>query len=313
MNGIATPIVAAEAAPKTDYLRPRRSVSVVMVVYMTGEALEQSLACVLADRLVDELVVVDNGSAPDQAQRLRALAAQDERVILASGHGNVGFAKGANLGAKTARGDVLVFLNPDAFLQPGCVAALVREIEDQPTPSIVGGRVLNPDRTEQRGARRGEITPISALLSMSGLARAVPAWGRFEVHWEQDALPDHVAPAPTISGACFCMRRADFEAVQGFDEAYFLHVEDVDLCWRVREAGGKVLFHPKAEVIHIGGTSQTSPLKVEFHKGVGLARYFRKRAGAHRGAQVAAWLLGPLVVGAALARPLMWRLRKNAG
>ena len=289
----------------------RRSVSVVMVVYMTGEALEQSLACVLADPLVDELVVVDNGSSPEQAARLRALAAQDERVILASGHGNVGFAKGANLGARTARGDVLVFLNPDAFLQPGCVAALVREIEDQPTPSIVGGRVLNPDRTEQRGGRRGEITPISALLSMSGLAKAVPAWGRFEVHWEQDALPDQVAPAPTISGACFCMRREDFEAVQGFDEQYFLHVEDVDLCWRVREAGGRVLFHPKAEVIHIGGTSQSSPLKVEFHKGVGLARYFRKRAGTRRGAKVAAWLLGPLVVGAAVIRPLMWRLRKN--
>lgn len=310
MNGIATPIVAASPATSTDYLRPRRSVAVVMVVYMTGEALEQSLACVLADPLVDELVVVDNGSAPAQLERLRALADQDTRVTLVTGQGNVGFAKGANLGARTATSDHLVFLNPDAFLQPGCVAALVREIDGQPVPSIVGGRVLNPDRTEQRGARRGEITPISALLSMSGLAKAVPAWGRFEVHWEQDALPDQVAPAPTISGACFCMRRADFDAVKGFDEGYFLHVEDVDLCWRVREAGGKVLFHPKAEVIHIGGTSQTSPLKVEFHKGVGLARYFRKRAGPNLSANLAAWVIAPLVIGAAVARPIMRRLRK---
>jgi N-acetylglucosaminyl-diphospho-decaprenol L-rhamnosyltransferase len=312
MNGIATPIVAAEAAPSRDFLRPRRSVAVVMVVYMTGEALEQSLACVLADPLVDELVVVDNGSAPGQAARLRALSEQDSRVVLVAGQGNVGFAKGANLGARTAKGDLLVFLNPDAFLQSGCVAALVREIEDQPVPSIVGGRVLNPDRTEQRGARRGEITPISALLSMSGLAKAVPAWGRFEVHWEQDALPDQVAPAPTISGACFCMRREDFDCVGGFDEGYFLHVEDVDLCWRVREAGGRVLFHPKAEVIHIGGASQTSRLKVEFHKGVGLARYFRKRAGARKGARLAALILAPFVIGAAVARPLMRRMRKRA-
>lgn len=306
------PIVAAHAAPAPDDLRPRRAVSVVMVVYMTGEALEQSLACVLADPLVDELVVVDNGSTPAQLDRLHALAAQDARVVLLTGRGNIGFAKGANLGARTARGDLIVFLNPDAFLQAGCVAALAREIEGQPVPSIVGGRVLNPDRTEQRGGRRGEITPISALLSMSGLARAVPAWGRFEVHWEKDALPDQVAPAPTISGACFCMRREDFDAVQGFDEGYFLHVEDVDLCWRVREAGGKVLFHPKAEVIHVGGTSQTSPLKVEFHKGVGLARYFQKRAGNNHGRKLAAWLLAPLVVGAAVARPLMLRRRRKA-
>jgi GT2 family glycosyltransferase len=312
MNGIASPIVAAEAAPTTDFLRPRRSVSVVMVVYMTGEALEQSLACVLADPLVDELVIVDNGSAPEQAARLAALARQNSRVVLVSGQGNVGFAKGANLGARTAKGDRLVFLNPDAFLQPGCVAALVREIEGQPVPCIVGGRVLNPDRTEQRGGRRGEITPLSALLSMSGLAKAVPAWGRFEVHWEQDDLPDQVAPAPTISGACFCMRREDFDRVQGFDEGYFLHVEDVDLCWRVREAGGRVLFHPRAEVVHIGGASQTSRLKVEFHKGVGLARYFRKRAGDSARGKLAAWLLAPLVVGAAVARPLLAGRRRKA-
>ncbi|MFZ5718867.1 MAG: glycosyltransferase family 2 protein [Pseudomonadota bacterium] len=308
MNGIAAPLVVAEPAPADAALRARRSISVVMVVYMTGEALEQSLPCVLADDLVDELVVVDNGSSPAEAQRLRALAERDSRVTLVTGHGNIGFARGANLGARKSRGDLLVFLNPDAFLQPGCIAALAREIESQPSPAIVGSRILNADRTEQRGARRGEITPMSALLSMSGLSKAVPAWGRFEVHWEADALPDQAVPAPTISGACFCMRKADFERVGGFDEGYFLHVEDVDLCWRVREAGGRVLFHPRAEVIHIGGTSQTSPLKVEFHKGVGLARYFRKRAGNSPGRRLAAWILGPLVVAAAVARPLLRRV-----
>jgi hypothetical protein len=311
MNGIAAPLVAVEPADLADHLRPRRQVSVVMVVYMTGEALGDSLDCALADPLVDELVVVDNGSAPREAERLRALAARDPRVVLVSGQGNVGFARGANLGATRAKGDLLVFLNPDAFLQPGCVAALAREIEDRPVPCVVGGRVLNADRTEQRGGRRGDITPISALLSISGLARSTPGWRRYEVHWEDEALPAQVAPVPTISGACFCMRREDFAAVGGFDEGYFLHVEDVDLCWRVRRAGGLVLFHPGAEVIHIGGTSQTSPLKVEFHKGVGLARFFRKRADG-LGPRLAAWALSPFVVLAAVMRPLMWRLKSGA-
>lgn len=312
MNGIAASIVAAEPATLSDVLRSRRAVSVVMVVYMTGEALEQSLACVLADPLVDELVVVDNGSQPREAERLRALAARDGRVVLLSGHGNVGFARGANQGALGAKGDLLVFLNPDAFLQPGCIAELVREIDGRPVPCIVGGRVLNADRTEQRGARRGDITPMSALLSLSGLARAIPGWRRFDVHWEEDALPEHAVPAPTISGACFCMRREDFAAVQGFDEGYFLHVEDIDLCWRVRQQGGTVLFHPRAEVIHIGGTSQTSPLKVELHKGLGLARYFRKRARSV-GQRLVAWTLSPVVVGAAIIRPLMRQLKGGVG
>jgi GT2 family glycosyltransferase len=306
MNGVAAPIVVQESA---ELPAATRRISVVMVVYMTGAALGESLACALKDQLVGELVVVDNGSTPEDLIYLRQLAERDRRVKLVTGHGNIGFARAANLGARAAAGDVLVFLNPDAFLQPGCVAELVREISGRPSPCIVGGRVLNTDRTEQRGARRGDITPITALLSLSGLARQ-RVLRRYEVHWEDDRVPEGAMEVPTISGACFCMRREDFEAVRGFDEKYFLHVEDVDLCWRVRKVGGSVLFHPKAEVIHLGHTSLVSPLRVEFHKGVGLARYFRKRAqGAGR---LGAWLISPLVVAAAIVRPMLWRLRGRA-
>lgn len=312
MNGIAAPIVAHELAPTQEFLTARRSVSVVMVVYMTGPAIEESVERVLKDPLVDEFVIVDNGSTGSESAHLRGLAERDKRVVLLTGHGNVGFARGANLGARTASGDILVFLNPDAFLQPRCVAELVREIEGRPSPCIVGGRVLNTDLTEQRGARRGEITLMNALMSLSRLAGKTAAWRRYEVHWEDEVVPDQAAAVPTISGACFCMRREDFEAVKGFDEGYFLHVEDVDLCWRVREMGGRVLFHPKAEVIHLGHTSLTSPIRVEFHKGVGLARYFRKRAvGVTQ--QVIAWLMSPVVVGAAVVRPVMWRFRGRTG
>ena len=311
MNGVAAPIFAVEPFARADALASRRSVSVVMVVYMTGGALEQSVACVLKDPMVDELVIVDNGSSLTDAQWLRTLAERDGRVMLLAGHGNIGFARGANLGAAKAKGEILVFLNPDAFLQPGCIAELVREVEAQPGLCIVGGRVLNADRTEQRGGRRGEITPMSALLSLSTLSKLIPGWRQYEVHWEGDAAPDAVVAVPTISGACFCMRRDDFESLKGFDEKYFLHVEDVDLCWRVRQAGGEVLFHPRAEVIHLGHTSQTSPLAVEFHKGVGLARYFRKRAEG-LSERLVAWLLSPVIVCTAIIRPMIWRLKSRA-
>jgi N-acetylglucosaminyl-diphospho-decaprenol L-rhamnosyltransferase len=312
MNGIAAPIVALEAVDLPHVLGAHPSVSVVMVVYMTGEALHESVACALRDPAVGELVIVDNGSTSADASELRTLAQDNDRVVLLAGHGNVGFARGANLGARKAKGDILVFLNPDAFLQPGCIAELAREIVGRPVPCIVGGRVLNADLTEQRGARRGDITLVSALLSLSRLAERVPAWRRYEVHWEGEASPEGPAPVPTISGACFCMRREDFDFVKGFDEKYFLHVEDVDLCWRVRRAGGLVLFHPKAEVVHLGHTSLTSPIRVEFHKGVGLARYFRKRAvGITQ--SVTAWVLSPIVVAAAIVRPLLWRFRGRAG
>ena len=281
------------------------AVTVVMVVYRTGPVLEDTLQRALAEPDVDQLVLVDNGSTDEEAAWLDAAAA-DPRARLVRGHGNVGFARGANMGADAATGDAVVFLNPDAFLRPGCLDALQAALRSCEGPCLVGARVLDEDGTEQRGARRGEVTPVTTLLSLTRLAH-LPMFCRFEVHHEAEALPDAPVPVPTVSGACFAMRRADFTKLGGFDTGFFLHVEDVDLCWRVRRAGGHVLFQPAAEVTHLGSTSRTHPMRVEFHKGVGLARYFRKRADTP-GRAVLAWGLTPAIIGVNVLRPLLRRL-----
>jgi GT2 family glycosyltransferase len=278
-----------------------------MVVYRTGEALAQSIKHVLAEPLVDEFIIIDNGSSPQDEDMLRSLALTEPRVVLKQGHGNIGFARAANMGASTGGGEYIVFLNPDANLQPGCVAALVTAFRGQPTPTIVGARVLNVDGSEQRGGRRGEVTPISTVLSFGQLTRRYPKLAGFEIHRENEPVPRGPVPMPTISGACFAMRRCDFEALSGFDEGYFLHVEDIDLCWRARRAGGKVLFQPKAQVVHLGHTSLEHPVKVEFHKGVGLTRYFIKRADSLQ-LFAAAVLLAPAIMLMSVCRPLLWKL-----
>lgn len=288
--------------------RPARpNVSVVMVVYRTGEALVESIRHVLAEPLVDEFIIVDNGSSSRDEDMLRSLALTEPRVVLKQGHGNVGFARGANLGAVTAAGEYIVFLNPDANLQYGCVASLITAFKGQPVPTIVGARVLNTDGSEQRGGRRGDVTPISTVLSFGQLTRRYPKLAGFEIHRENEPLPGAPVPMPTISGACFAMRRADFEALNGFDEGYFLHVEDIDLCWRARRAGGQVLFQPNAQVVHLGHTSLEHPVKVEFHKGVGLTRYFIKRADSLQ-LFAAAVLLAPAIMLMSVCRPLLWKL-----
>ena len=282
-------------------------VSVVMVVYRTGEALAQSIAEVLAEPLVDDFVIVDNGSTSHEQAVQDAASAADPRVRLLRGHGNVGFARGCNMGADTAHGRILIVLNPDAFLQPGCVAALVEAVDATPAPRLVGARILNVDGAEQRGARRGEVTPVTALLSLSRLSHA-RFLERFEIHHEHDPQPGAPAPVPTISGACFALTHEDFTALGGFDEGYFLHVEDVDLCWRMRRSGGQVLFAPSARVVHLGSTSHTSPLTVEFFKGLGLVRYFRKRADNPRRLALA-YALAPLIMAVSIVRPLFRRRR----
>jgi GT2 family glycosyltransferase len=283
---------------------PRVDAAVIMVVYMTGPALFESVRLVLAEPAVGQFVIVDNGSTPEDAVRLRAIADRDPRVKLLQGHGNIGFARGANLGASAADARWLVFLNPDAYVQPGCIEGLIQAARTATRPALVGARVLNLDGTEQRGARRGEVTPVTTLLSLTRLSGILPFLRKFEIHWEDERLPAAPIPVPTVSGACFCVNQEDFRRLDGFDSRFFLHVEDVDLCWRARRAGGEVLFHPSAEVVHLGHTSRVEPLLVEWHKGRGLARYFRKRAD-NTGRVVLAWLLGPLIVGAAVARPLI--------
>ena len=188
-------------------------------------------------------------------------------------------------------------------MQPGCVAELTAALDAEPSPRLVGARILNIDGAEQRGARRGEVTPVTALVSLTRLSHAAPL-RRFEIHHETDPEPGQKIAVPTISGACLAMTHEDYAALGGFDEGYFLHVEDVDLCWRVRRSGGRVLFAPAARVVHLGSTSHTSPWKVEFFKGLGLVRYFRKRADNPR-RLLLAYALAPLIMGVSMVRPFL--------
>lgn len=277
-----------------------------MVVYMTGPVLRDSITLVLSDPLVGEFVIVDNGSPPKVAAQLRALGRKNPRVRLVQGHGNIGFARGANLGAQVASGRGLVFLNPDALLTPDCIQSLVETAHGQASPCVVGACVLNPDGSEQRGGRRGEVTPVTTLMSLSHLALNIRRLRRFEIHREDEPTPASPIPVQTISGACFYTTHKDFDQLGGFDDGFFLHVEDIDFCWRARQLGGTVLFDPRARVVHLGSTSQTHPMVVEFHKGRGLVRYFIKRAD-NPWRLALAWGLSPLIMLAAVARPLLRR------
>jgi hypothetical protein len=279
-------------------------VSVIMVVFRTGPALFTAIPHVLAEPLVDEFIVVDNGSSPEDEIKLRQIAEREPRFRLVQGHGNIGFARGCNMAARTAKGRHIVVLNPDAYLQPGCISSLISASQEFPGPCVVGARVLNEDGSEQRGSRRGEVTPVTALLTFSHLSLSTPFLRKYEIHLEDEAVPDAPVTVPTISGACFHMTREDFNKLGGFDERYFLHVEDIDLCWRARRMGGSVVFAPEAQVVHLGSTSRKHPLVVEYHKGRGLTRYFRKRADT-TGQYVLALILSPLIMMVSVLRPAM--------
>ncbi|MGD2132316.1 MAG: glycosyltransferase family 2 protein [Maricaulaceae bacterium] len=283
------------------------NVTAIVVSYRTGEILFEALGRLLAEDEIAHVVLADNGNPPSTEQRLDALAAAEAKLTVLRGHGNVGFARGCNLAVAAARarapegvGHVL-FANPDACIEPGAVGALkaagaaLRASVGKPW--IAGARILDATGREQRGGRRNTPTLAGALGAVLG---------RDRVHLENEPAPEAPIKVGAVSGAAMMMNAGDFLALGGFDEGYFLHAEDLDLCRRVIDAGGDVVFVPDARVRHVGGTSAAPSTFVEWCKGRGLARYFVKFA---RGPveRALAILLGPLIVAAAVARGVIPR------
>ncbi len=252
-------------------------VSAVMVTYHTGSALLGAVESVLGQEGLGELIVVDNGNPPPTVMALARLEAERDKVKLLSGHGNIGYAAGGNLGAAAASGSHLVFVNPDCLLPPGAVTRLREAAGRIPRPAVLGCRVSNPDGSEQRGSRRATLTPWTALveaLRLDQLAPNHPRFRRFNLH--ERAEPTDPLEVPVVSGACMFVALADFWALGGFDEGFFLHVDDIDFCLRMRRAGGRVVFLPQVRPVHYRSSSRTNPVTVEWHKARGFMRYFRK-------------------------------------
>ncbi len=252
-------------------------VSVVVVTYFTGRWLNACLASLLDQDIAVELIVVDNGNPPDITSGLLEMAQVNPHVHVLTGHGNVGFAKACNRGARQARGDILLLLNPDCEAPSGALRALMDEGLRYDGLWMVGARLINEDGSEQRGARRDLLTPWSALVEgfkLYHLAPGHPSMVRFNQH--QKPLPSETTPIPVISGACMMLPATAYWALGGMDENYFLHVEDVDFCFRFHRNGGTAYFVPHVTIRHHQGTSAASSLFVEWHKTKGFWRYFWK-------------------------------------
>ena len=247
-------------------------ISVVMVSFHTGPVLFEAIASVLAQPVPLQLCLVDNGNPPDVVARLHALSLEDPRLRLITGYGNVGFSRGCNTGARAADGDYLLFLNPDSKLPPDALLKLKHYTKIMPPPCMIGARLLDEDGKDQRGCRRALLTPKTAFIEALGLHRFFPAE---RLNFNEEPVSISIVPMPAISGAFMFLSKQDFWTIDGFDEGYFLHVEDLDLCLRFRRAGGEIYFAPDIVVTHIGGTSKATKSFIEKHKARGFIRYFR--------------------------------------
>ncbi len=254
----------------------------VMVSYRTGDLLFASLAALFDQSLPPtEVVLVDNGNPPAVEARLDALAETTPALRIVRGQGNVGFASACNLGASLCSSPRLLFLNPDCLLPAGALRHLHDEFGQLPAKSLLSPLLVNEDFSEQRGSRRMVLTPWRALVEWTGLYRLAPAHPYFlRFNRLGDPLPLATHPVDVTSGAAMLLERSLFEELGGFDERYFLHVEDIDLCVTLRKRNGSAYVAPGVRVMHYGGSSESNPVLVEWHKARGFCRYFRKQFSA---------------------------------
>ncbi len=253
------------------------AVSIVMVTYHTGQYLLECVAAALAQKELLELILVNNGNPPDFWQRIEALAVKEPKLKLISGHGNIGFARGCNLGALRATAPYLLLLNPDCVLHEGGLKGLIAAAKSLRRPWIIGPRLMLPNGAEQKGSRRPILTPWLCFAYVCNLQKLMPHhpyFGRLTLH--ENTPPLTTTEVPAISGACMMIMRADWQQLRGMDERFFLHVEDMDLCLRIQRRGGAIYFAPHVAVKHYGATSRASAVKVEAHKSLSFIRYFYK-------------------------------------
>ena len=256
-------------------------ISVVIVNYNAGSLLSACIAATLPQ--VDEVVIVDNASSDDSLAQLNMHFPDEARLRIIRNNRNRGFAAACNQGAAAAEGDDVMFLNPDCVLDVNAVSRLHDVLkgpsEGRPDVGMVGGLLLNPDGTEQGGARRAIPTPWRSFVRAFRLSQLANHFPRlfFDFHLHNQPLPEHPVEVEAVSGACMLVRRQAMAEVGPWDEGYFLHCEDLDWCMRFRQKGYRIMFVPDARITHaLGVCGRARPIFVEWHKHKGMMRFYRK-------------------------------------
>ncbi|MET0628876.1 MAG: glycosyltransferase family 2 protein [Acidimicrobiia bacterium] len=241
--------------------------SAVVVAYESGDLLLGAVDSLLADTSAGgppEVVVVDNGSHDGSVANLRK---QRPGVRVVTPSSNLGYGLGANAGIATTSAALVAVCNADLVAKTGTAAVVVGRFTDEPGIGAVGPKVVDGNGTTYPSARVQPSIVDGVGHALLGLW--LPGNRFTRRYHERDADPDVARDVDWVSGASIWLRRSALESVGGWDESYFMYVEEVDLCWRLRRAGWRVVYEPRGVVTHVQGASTARrPVRmiVEHHK-----------------------------------------------
>ena len=252
---------------------PAAELAVVIVNFNTGAYLERCLASIDAHRgdIALDVLVIDNAS--HDGSHVDAVA-RHPRTRLVENPENVYLSPAWNQGLRETEAPFVLLLNPDAELWRGTLAELVAVARAHPRAGIVGPRILNPDGTVYASGRAfPDLTDAVGHAFLGTLRPDNPFTRRYQLGgWDRTSARE----VDWVSGCAMLMPRAALEAVGGFDEAFPLYGEELDMASRLRDAGWSVLYTPEVEVIHEIGVSTGRSRRMLMMHSDSVFRYYRK-------------------------------------
>lgn len=267
-------------------------IAAIVVTYRSAETIEPCLRRLCDADGVSQVRVVDNGSDDDTVAIVQRMAAREPRLHFIANPDNPGFGVACNQGAADSDAAWLAFVNPDCFVAADSLQRLQAHAAALGGEAVLGADLVDETGTRDAAARRHE-PDFQHMLRTASTSQLDSPLDPAQVVQRVDA----------ISGALMFMPRALFQRIGGFDPAYRLHAEDLDLCRRARDAGAVVAVANDVRVVHLRGVSSRSqPWFVEWHKHRGLMRYFDRYEAPRRGwptrwaVRAMIWLRFPLAV-----------------
>lgn len=242
--------------------------SILIVNYNTCQLTVDCLRSVFASETeyTYEVIVIDNNSKDESVQTIRELFPQ---VRLIENTENTGFAKANNQGMVVAQGRYNLLLNSDTIIQQDTIETMVAFMDYNPIVGASGCKIVLPDGTLDKACKRGFPTPSASFYYAFGFSKLFPNKPEFNQYQLGYLNPDVEFPVDCLVGAFMLVRRETIEQVGGLDETFFMYGEDIDWCYRIKQAGWRIHYYPRTTIIHYkGGSARRRPFKIiyEFHR-----------------------------------------------
>lgn len=247
--------------------------AVIIVNYNTKQLLEDCLTSVFkADAPKDglQVVVVDNGSKDGSLELLSRLEKKYPNLVVISSSENLGFAKGNNIGVDGSDAKHVLFLNSDTVIKRYALVKPLKYLKTHPKVGAVTIRLYLKDGSIDYDNHRGFPTPWAAITKFSGLSALFPNSTFFNSYHLGFRKLDKIHQIPVAAGSYLMMPTKLFRQIGMWDETYFFYGEDIDLCYRINQAGYKIIYYPKVSTLHLRGAS--SGLRKENAKSASSSR-----------------------------------------